>query len=902
MVITRTKEVFRIEFKYNPRLVDGVKELPQRRFDPVNKCWTVPLSFEKEIANFANRYNFKFGSQVDEEKYFDVSPLPELNQEIPLKMKLFPYQANGVAYAIEKKRVIIGDQPGLGKAQPLNAKIATPAGFIEMKDIYVNCPVSTPDSSIAYVTGVFPQGIRPVYKVTFNDGYSTECDEEHLWTIRDHNQRRRNSGWQTKTLKEIIASGVEQKNSPSRIASGRKPVLKWEVPITKPVFQTCTDYIIPPYIIGVLIGDGSLTNNHVCFSSPDFDDFIVNKVEAYLPENLKLWVNRNVDCPQYFITQNKTTKKNPWYKEIENLKLNVKSIDKFIPQFYLQLNANNRLQLLRGLMDTDGSCFKNRSIFHTMSLRLAENLVQLVQSLGGLANINTYDRTKEFKGIEYQVCVSLNECPFSLPRKANQWREKSITRFIEKIEYLRDDYTQCIKISSKEELYLTDNYIVTHNTAQAIATAVAVKAKCILTICPSSLKINWEREWKMWSNYKPMILTDNVKHNFHLFHQTGLVNVFIVNFESLKKYFVQSISKTEGGKLTLKNITFKKQFTDMFDMVIIDESHRCKSTATRQSKLVKGICTGKEYIYCLTGTPVINKPKDLISQLGIIDQMPAFGGYKNFVMRYCNGPNEASNLRELNYVLTQNCFYRRDKQEVLKDLPDKLRQIALCEISTRKEYTDAERDMVEYLYKYKDADDEKVARVLRGEIMVKIGILKNVSARGKIADVCEFVDDILDSGEKLVLFCHLREVIHEFKKAYPKAVTITGEDDNAARQSAIDSFQTNPKTQLIICSIKAAGVGLTLTAASRVAFVELPWTAADCDQCEDRVHRIGQKDSVTATYFLGNNTIDEKIYKIIQAKRDIAKQITGSQEQIEESIVDLMFDLFTKPEEVSSEK
>ena len=549
MVITRTEKVFRVEFKYNPRLVDAVKLLPERRFDSINKCWTVPVSFEKEIAAFANRYNFKFGNQVDEEKYFDAIPLPELNQEIPLKMTLFPYQANGVAYAIDKKRVIIGDQPGLGK------------------------------------------------------------------------------------------------------------------------------------------------------------------------------------------------------------------------------------------------------------------------------------------------------------------------------------------------------------TAQAIAAVMATNQFPCLVICPSSLKINWKREWEMWTNKKAMILTDNVKHNFHLFYETGLRQVFIVNYESLKKYFVQSISKTDSGKLTLKNITFKKQFTDMFKSVIIDESHRVKSTATQQTKFTKGICTGKEYIYCLTGTPVINKPKDLISQLGIIDQMPAFGGYKNFVMRYCNGPNEASNLRELNYMLTSNCFYRRDKQDVLKDLPDKMRQIALCEISTRKEYTDAERDMVEYLYKYKDADDEKVARALRGEIMVKIGILKNVSARGKIADVCEFVDDILESGEKLVLFCHLREVIHEIKKHYPKAVTITGEDDNVARQNAIDSFQSNPKTQLIICSIKAAGVGLTLTAASRVAFVELPWTAADCDQCEDRVHRIGQKDSVQATYFLGSNTIDEKIYKIIQVKRDIAKQITGSTEQIEENIVDLMLNLFTKPEE-----
>ncbi len=241
-----------------------------------------------------------------------------------------------------------------------------------------------------------------------------------------------------------------------------------------------------------------------------------------------------------------------------------------------------------------------------------------------------------------------------------------------------------------------------------------------------------------------------------------------------------------------------------------------------------------------------------------------------------------------------NCFFRRDKQDVLKELPAKMRQVAMCQIATRREYSDAEANLIKYLRQYKDADDEKVARAMRGEVMVQIGILKNISARGKLKDVFEFVDDILESGEKLVIFAHLREVIHAIHKNYPNAVTITGEDSQDERQFAVDSFQKNPNTKLIICSIKAAGVGLTLTASSRVAFVELPWTAADCDQCEDRCHRIGQKDSVTCTYFLGENTIDEKIYKIIQTKRSIAATVTGATEQIEEDIINMIADLFNQ--------
>jgi len=434
-------------------------------------------------------------------------------------------------------------------------------------------------------------------------------------------------------------------------------------------------------------------------------------------------------------------------------------------------------------------------------------------------------------------------------------------------------------------------------TAQAIATVVAAEAFPSLVIAPSSLKINWQREWHMWSHKKAMILNDDVKHNFHLYHSSGLVDVFIVNYESLKKYFVQSVSVPPGAKLRLNHVKFKEHLTGMFKSVIIDESHRVKSTATQQTKFTKGIASGKEYILALTGTPVINKPKDLISQLGIIEQMPRFGGYQRFTQRYCSGPQEASNLRELNYMLNLNCFYRRDKQDVLKDLPAKMRQLVLCQINTRREYNEAEANLIKYLIQYKEADDEKIARALRGEVMVLIGILKNISARGKLADVFEFVNDIMESGEKLVLFAHLKEVIQAIHKHYPEAVTITGNDSTLQRQQAVDSFQNNPETKLIICSIKAAGVGLTLTASSRVAFVELPWTAADCDQCEDRCHRIGQHDSVTCTYFLGQETIDEKIYRIIQTKREIAHTVTGATEQVEEDIVNMVADLFNQKTE-----
>ena len=426
-------------------------------------------------------------------------------------------------------------------------------------------------------------------------------------------------------------------------------------------------------------------------------------------------------------------------------------------------------------------------------------------------------------------------------------------------------------------------------TLQSIATINLADAFPCLVICPSSLKINWLREWEKFTDKKAMILTDKVRDTWTFFFQTGMHQVFIVNYESLKKYFVQRIKKAEGW--TLRDVEFRNSI-NLFKSVIIDESHRCKSASTQQAKFCKGICTGKEWVIELTGTPVVNRPKDLIPQLAILNRMEDFGGYKPFVNRYCSGQREASNLKELNFNLWKYCMFRREKSLVLTDLPDKIRQVNTCEITNRKEYVDAERDLIMYLQKYKDADDEKIEKALRGEVMVRINILRQISARGKVRDVIEFVKDFRENGKKIILFCSLHEVVDQLKRYFPTSVSVTGRDSQDDKQRAVDAFQNNPKTDIIICSIKAAGVGLTLTASSNVAFVEFPWTYADCCQCEDRAHRIGQKDSVTCYYFLGRRTIDEKVYRIIQEKKNIANAVTGSTEDIEENIVDMVARIF----------
>lgn len=422
----------------------------------------------------------------------------------------------------------------------------------------------------------------------------------------------------------------------------------------------------------------------------------------------------------------------------------------------------------------------------------------------------------------------------------------------------------------------------------------------VLIICPSTLKENWKREWETVAGVKAMILNDSIKNTWDKYYKAGIANVFIVNYESLKKYFVLDVEKQKNGRFKLKHVKFSEK-VNLFNSIIIDELHKCKDGTTQQSKFVMGISRGKNYVIGLTGTPVVNKPKDLLSQLYIIDRLndvtcidDTRNSYKYFMDRYCGGNSGtgAFNLKELNSRLSNTCFFQRQKKEVLTELPDKMRQIILSDITTRKEYNEAIADLGNYLKEFKQKTDAQVQKSMMGEVMVRIGVCKNISARGKLNEVIAYIDDVTESNEKVVVFIHQKEIAMKLLHHYPQAVSVRGDDSMDSRQIAIDKFQNDPRTNVIICSIKAAGVGITLTASSRVAFVELPWHPADCDQCEDRCHRIGQKDSVQVTYFLGKDTIDERIYEIIEDKRKISDTITGSTDSVQREIIDKLLNLF----------
>lgn len=173
-------------------------------------------------------------------------------------------------------------------------------------------------------------------------------------------------------------------------------------------------------------------------------------------------------------------------------------------------------------------------------------------------------------------------------------------------------------------------------------------------------------------------------------------------------------------------------------------------------------------------------------------------------------------------------------------------------------------------------------------------MLLQLSAKGKIEAAREYIDEVLDSGEKIVVFCRHKIVVDMLCEIYPQAVRVTGSENEQQKQASVDSFQKNPKTNIIIGSHRAAGVGLTLTASSEVLFLELPWTFADLEQCEDRCHRIGQVDSVRCTSLLGEDTIDKWLYDLIMSKKEMADAVTGADDIVPVSVVDSIMNVFKK--------
>jgi len=344
---------------------------------------------------------------------------------------------------------------GSGKAQPIDSIIKTPHGDLKIDDLKIGDEVLGCNGLPTRVIGIFPQGLHDTYCVEFRDGTKTRCNIDHLWNVRSSKDKRFNKPYKTLTLGQIIDTGYIRPSGD----------MKYQIPLCQPVQYSQKEYYIQPYLLGALIADGTCLGKTPTLCNGDKE--IYEKCINLRPTDIEITRCDRSSVSHHRFIYPEIRMENRMNTEFKMLGLDLTSPNRFIPQEYLLGSVDQRMELLRGLMDCDGSSSGNRISYSTKSKKLARDVSSLVQSLGGTAVIREHDRTHHNKGIEYSVNVKMFENPFYFTGKAENWKlslKNPPSRYIKNIEKIGQDEHVCISVEVDDNLYLTDNFIVTHNT------------------------------------------------------------------------------------------------------------------------------------------------------------------------------------------------------------------------------------------------------------------------------------------------------------------------------------------------------------------------------------------------------------------------------------------------------
>jgi SNF2 family DNA or RNA helicase len=392
----------------------------------------------------------------------------------------------------------------------------------------------------------------------------------------------------------------------------------------------------------------------------------------------------------------------------------------------------------------------------------------------------------------------------------------------------------------------------------------------VIIVVPASVKLNWVREALLWMKPKPKI---ELLMGVTPWQPKG--EILVINYDILWYW-----------RMVLRDVCA--------NVLITDECHYYKSNGARRTKAVKFIGKSITNIIGLSGTPIENRPIEMYNAWQLID--PKNCPEKNhFEKQFCNRKYSPfgyehkdvsghSNEVELHNWLVGTIMLRRLKKDVLPDLPAKAFSFVPIQLHNVTEYRGAEANFIAFIKETKG--EEAAIRALNAKAFTEIEVLKQLSVKGKLKGVIAWIKEFLEVSDKLVVYAIHRFVItalmEEFKEV---AVKIDGSVSLTDRQKNVDKFQNDKKIKLFVGNIKAAGIGITLTASSNVAFVELPWTPGALVQAEDRCHRIGQKDSVNIYYLLAMDTVEEKIAHLLDQKKKVLDAVLDGKETEQSSLL-----------------
>jgi SWI/SNF-related matrix-associated actin-dependent regulator 1 of chromatin subfamily A len=426
------------------------------------------------------------------------------------------------------------------------------------------------------------------------------------------------------------------------------------------------------------------------------------------------------------------------------------------------------------------------------------------------------------------------------------------------------------KLVENKKFILADDMGLGKTTSTIIA-ALETGAKKVLIICPATLKINWKREIENYTD-RHIFIAEGKKFSTE-------EDFVIINYDIIKNF--HDPKDKENSLIARAG----------FDLVIIDEAHYIKNAQALRTKLINDIVKKIDRLWLLTGTPMTSRPIDYYNLLHLVDS-PVANNWMAYVIRYFAGyqfkagPRKvwnvmgSSNLEELR-DRTSSTILRRLKENVL-DLPEKI----ITPVYLRLKSKEYEEVMGEYYDWYDKSPEESKSLTVQ---FTKLTRVRQIIANEKVSQTIELAENIIEQNKKVIIFCNFTDSLETICQHFGKsAVRLDGSMTKAARQNSVDEFQNNEKVKVFVGNIKAAGVGITLTAAEAVIFNDLSFLPSDHAQAEDRSYRYGQKNNVLVYYPLFDNTIEGIIYDIINHKKQVIATVMGDNQDTTEAAEEIL--------------
>jgi SWI/SNF-related matrix-associated actin-dependent regulator 1 of chromatin subfamily A len=465
-----------------------------------------------------------------------------------------------------------------------------------------------------------------------------------------------------------------------------------------------------------------------------------------------------------------------------------------------------------------------------------------------------------------------------LPKSAIQQEEKKLNRVIDYSPYsnrppMEHQKVAIEKLLANNKFILADDMGLGKTTAAVIA-SMESGAKKVLIVCPASLKINWNREIKNYTDRRVLIVEGR--------KWGSTFDYYIINYDILKNYHTTEKSEDSDDYKLLVN--------EKFDLAIVDEAHYVSNATANRTRLLNDVLETIPRVWLLTGTPMTSRPINYFNLLKIVDS-PLTLNWQSYVRRYCKGyqfsvgnrkvwnTSGASNLDELR-ERTKSYVLRRMKTDIL-DLPEKIVTPVFVELSSKM----YDEELEEFTRISNDKKNDETITVTLNRLMK----IRQLIAYEKIPYTCEIIDKCLDQGKKVIVFTNFTMSLDMLHEKYKKnSVILNGSMSKEKKQESVDRFQNEDKIKIFISNIVAGGVGITLTAGEVVVMNDLSFVPAHHSQAEDRAYRYGQQNSVLVYYPVFENTVEKIIYNILQKKKGIIDQVMGDGEYSESFSKDLL--------------